>query len=183
MERKGNTHMRRNTNYGILTLGLIFCLAFLVLFTGRVVKGIMYDQQCGGYLKRAADANTIEMARTELGRAIQYLEENNMTSGYTSIIYTTPNEDVGFWYKNLVASRAELDKVLQNKNTSQLEASNLLIKLRETLIDHDKEGQRVTRPNGIAVFPNNVGWAVGLSITAVLGLIGVGIINDVRNPN
>lgn len=42
-------------------------------------------QNVSGFLKRAADANTIELANQELTKALDYLEANNLTSGYTSI--------------------------------------------------------------------------------------------------
>ena len=41
------------------------------------------DPSMTGYLKRAADANTIILANEEFSKAISYLESNNLTSGYT----------------------------------------------------------------------------------------------------
>lgn len=147
---------------------IVSFLAFLVWGTVRVTNDILFNRGSEGHLKRAADANTIELAKQEVEVAVKYLEDNNMTSGYTSIVYTTPDEDIGFWYKNLKSSLEELKKV--SPEATQLEKSNLLIKLRETILD---EGQNVsvTVPFGISVFPNNGFWAfVGcLSVILLLG--------------
>ena len=141
---------------------------FPVLIWGgfRIYNSVAYNIDCGGHIKRAADANTVELATQEMKTVVAYLEARGMTSGYTSVLYQTPDEDVGFWYQNLKASLGELEKI--TPQTTQLERSNILIKLRETLLD---QGQSVvvTQPNGISVYPNNVAYAwFGL-----LGLIAV----------
>jgi hypothetical protein len=142
---------------GAIFLGLMFCLPFCGFLLTRIICNINFDVNCGGHLKRAADANTIELASQELGQVLNYLEQNNMTKGYTSLLYRTPDEDIGFWYTNLKASMDELNKV--TPQTTQLERTNLLIKLRETLLDHGDKGQKVTEPDGITVYPNNVAMA------------------------
>ena len=83
-------------------------------------------------LKRAGDANTVELAKEELAYVISYLDKNNIKEGYTSVLWKTPDEDISFWYRNIIASKAELDSLTNN---SALEKTNVLMKLRETLID------------------------------------------------
>lgn len=161
--------MKSNIILCIILILTSFCWA-----GGRIVKNIVYTQNCGGYLKRAADANTIEMANTELSRAIEYLEKNNLTTGYTSVLYKTPNEDVGFWYNNLKASQEELLKI--KPNTSMLEKTNVLMKLRETLLDNGEKGTTITQPGGISVYPNNTAWAVFGWISFILLLFGCVVI-------
>jgi hypothetical protein len=113
--------------------------------------------------------NTIELANQELTKALDYLEANNLTSGYTSIIWQTPDEDIEFWYKNLKASQNELQKLVSN---SALERTNVLIKLRETLLDVG-EKTKVTVPKGLAVYPNNTLWAILLIIGMITGFVGI----------
>ena len=97
-------------------------------------------------MERASNANTIETAIEELNSSIGYLEENKLTTGYTSVFYRTPDEDISFFYKNLVDSRDELMKV--DSTTTQLERTNLLMKLRETLTHNDGEyGKRYNTRN------------------------------------
>lgn len=73
----------------------------------RAYSAIDFNREVGGHLKRAADANTVELARKEMETAVTYLERNGLTTGYTSILYRTPDEDIEFWHQNL---RASLDE-------------------------------------------------------------------------
>jgi len=151
-----------------LTLGILITLFSFAVFGGRIYKKTVFKQNVSGLLKRAADANTIELAEIELTKVIDYLEENNLTSGYTSVLWQTPDEEIDFWYKNLKASQLEL----QNLNSdSALEKTNVLMKLRETLLDTG-ERTKVTVPSGLSIFPNNKLWA-GLTTLACFGLIAV----------
>ena len=154
-------------------------LLFLVLLWAgfRIYNSIVYDIDCGGHIKRAADANTVELATQEMKTVVSYLEARGMTNGYTSVLYRTPNEDIGFWYQNLKASLGELEKI--TPETTQLERSNVLIKLRETLLDHG-QSVSVTQPSGISIYPNNVAYAwfgwlglIAVIVGVVLFIIGL----------
>jgi hypothetical protein len=155
-------------------MGVMLCIPFLWWAGARIYCDINFGIDCEGHLKRAADANTIELAKQELAVSLNYLERNGITSGYTSVLYNTPDEDVGFWHKNLNASLGELESV--KPDATQLERSNLLLKLRETLLDHGSNGEHVTAPDGISIFPNNVGYAWWCAIGLVLGIIGAYLI-------
>lgn len=135
---------------------LFIILALFSLTMGSIffIKKVQLNQNCTGYLKRAADANTVELADKELSRAITYLEENNLTSGYTSVLYRTPDEDISFWYNNLKQAQNELREVKNSPST--LETSNVLIKLRETLMEHGDKGDKLTVPEGLSRYPNNL---------------------------
>jgi hypothetical protein len=150
----------------IISVGLI--LVSLVIFGIRISKGIELKQNVTGYLKRAADANTIELANEELTKTIDYLESKNLTSGYTSILVKTPDEDIDFWYRNLKASQIELQNL---RSESALEKTNVLIKLRETLLDSG-EKSKVTKPDGLSVYPNNKLWAFLMFIAILTGFTG-----------
>lgn len=161
-------------------LAVIFCLPFLLWGGTRLVKDILFEINAEGHLKRAADANTIELAKKEMDVVVKYLEANHMTDGYTSILYRTPDADVGFWYSNLSSALGELNGI--EPHATQLEKTNVLMKLRETLIDHKESGVAVTVPEGISVFPNNVLfclWAVFSAIIAVVGVIYVELLRDI----
>lgn len=151
------------------SIGIVLILISILIFGMRISKGIELKQNVTGYLKRAADANTIALAEEELSKAIGYLESNDLTSGYTSILWKTPDEDIEFWYKNLKASQVEL----QNLNSeSALERTNVLIKLRETLVDQGQK-TKVTVPQGLSVYPNNKLWALLMIIAIVAGFFGI----------
>ncbi len=130
-----------------------FCFAlFIGLLIFRIYSNIIFEQELSGHLKRASDANTVELALTELQTSLRYIEKNNLTSGYTSVFYKTPDEDLSFWYANIKASAQELEK---SKGGSLLEKTNVLLKLRESLMDNGDNESSITSPEGISVFPNN----------------------------
>ena len=106
----------------------IVLISSLGVFGIVIVKNVQLKQNCTGYLKRAADANSVEMAKSQLEKALKYIEENNLTAGYTSVLWKTPDEDIEFWYNNIKTIYDELSKV--DENTSSLEKSNILMKLR-----------------------------------------------------
>ena len=153
----------------------LFIAAILVIFAFSIFaitikKSVSLEQNCTGYLKRAADANTVETAKEELQKSIQYLEAHNLTKGYTSVMYKTPDEDIEFWYKNLKASGNELSQVPET--ASILEKTNLLMKLRETLMDTGEKNDSVTVPEGLSRYPNNMMWGT-LIWLAILSLFGL----------
>lgn len=160
-------------------VAFVLCLPFLLWSGTRIVQGILFDINVEGHLKRAADANTVELAKKEMDVVVKYLEANHMTEGYTSILYRTPAEDVGFWYTNLSSALGELNSI--EPSATQLEKTNVLMKLRETLVDHQEGGVKVTVPEGITVFPHNILyclWAVFGAITAVVGVIYIELLSD-----
>ena len=156
----------------LTTLGVVF----FVLWTGaRLYKSeVTWEQNVDGHLKRAADANTLDLAKEELDGVVKYLEENGVTSGYTSIMWRTPNEDIGFWYKNLKKSVEELARCQETCKT-QLEQTNVLMKLRETLVD---TGQSVkpTDPGGASIYPNNMAYMLWVIVSMFLMVIGFVIV-------
>lgn len=153
-------HSRRgNTSFTtIIFIGSL--LSSAILFISFYIAQINFDQNCNGHLKRAADANTVELATKELQEAVDFLEKENMTSGYTSLFerLQTPDEDIGFWYQNLTASLQELKNM--SEETAPLERSNMLMKLRETLLDDTEKGTKVTSPEGISRYPYNWEYAI-----------------------
>lgn len=146
-------------------LALVSGILFLVWGGVRISKGFGIEFDCYSYLKRAADANTIEMAKPQLDKAIKYLEDHNLTTGIVSIFLKNPANDIDYFYQNLVASRNELEQV--KPDASQLEKSNVLIKLRETLLDTGI----VTHPCGLAIYPNNRGFMWWAIITFILTIV------------
>ncbi len=158
------------------TIG-IFCLLFTLIVTSTCAyKGVVLKQECTGHLKRAADANSTETAKVELNTAINYLEQNNLTKGYTSIFWNTPDEDIEFFYNNLKVSEQELTKI--DSTTTSLEKTNVLMKLRETLMDNNKDGDNVTAPMGLSRYPHNLAFGllrVVSLITLLMGLILLGL--------
>lgn len=137
-------------------LALITLAIGLICPTITLIKSIQFNQNCKGYLKQTADANSVELALDRLNRAIDYVETNNLTSGYTSIIYRTEDENIEFWYNNLLTCKQELTECIES---SQFEKTNVLMKVRESLTDTAEEGTVITCPSGLSRYPNNKSFA------------------------
>ena len=128
----------------ILVALLIIAPFFTWIYTG--IQNLKFNATCGDYLKLAADANSVELAEKHLSTALTYLEENNLTSGYTKIFIYKPSNDIGLWYDNLKTAHTQLVEMLDAGYT-ELEQSNMLMKLRETILD---DGGALTHPMGIS---------------------------------
>lgn len=154
------------------------CTFVLLATIGTYIgMGIVFNVNCSGHLKRAADANTIEIAKTELDIALEYLEQEGLTEGYTSVLYKTPDEDISFWYSNLKAASVELGNI--SADASTLETSNALMKLRETLLDKGEKSEHITAPAGISRYPYN-GILGTLMVFSMLFMLGVYIAISTR---
>lgn len=148
-----------------------------------VQRSIQFRIGCSGHLKRAADASTPEVAAAELRQALNYLEEHRITEGTTAALWVEPANDIGFWYGNLKKTYRELDTV--SHSDSQLERANVLMRARETILDHGEDGERVTMPPDVELYPNNVSYwwwswisAVGLTVATLMA--GIAIFVDER---
>lgn len=155
----------------ILALAMVLpIMAVLGWYAGAELK---YRRDISGHLKRAANANTIETAAQELETALVRMEARGMTSGTTAVFYATPADDVGYWHRNLREAHAEL-KALPS-DAAPLERSNMLLKLRETILEQDSDGEDVTQPGGIAVFPNNKAFALIATLLSGLSFAGCAV--------
>jgi len=141
-------------NSVLLTIAILFTVVFLGWAGCRIYKSIIFDFQCGAFLKRAAEANTVEIAKEELAKALEYIEEQELTSGIVSIFLRNPSNDVSFWYNNISAAQDELMNLPED--ATALERTNVLMKLRESLTDRSDGNTAVTHPAGISVYPHNV---------------------------
>ena len=154
--------MRNST---ILRLAILCLVLGLITPTITLVKSIQFDQRCAGYLKQAADANTPELALERISTAIKYMEDNNLTDGYTSVLWRTEDDNIAFWYNNAKACQTELTNCLDG---TQLEKSNVLMKVRESLTDNGEKGTVLTIPDGISRYPRNLLFGIGNLISAIL---------------
>ena len=152
----------------IMAIALIFTVIFFSFVTVRIAKEVNFDTSCAQYIKRAADASTVETAKEELGRAISFAEENGYTEGIVSIFLRQPKNDIGYWYKMLKETYNELDSVADD--ATQLEKTNILMKVREALTDEHEHGVVVTVPDGIGVYPNNLLYFLWGMISFLMGV-------------
>ncbi len=156
-----------------LANGVILLIVSLIVPTIVTVKSVKFSQECTGYLKQAADANTVELALERVDLALNYIESHNLTSGYTSVLWRTEDENIEYWYRNIKACREELEN---NIEASSLEKSNVLMKVRETLTDEGEKGTELTVPRGLSRYPYNLLFGILQIISCILFFIATVII-------
>ena len=141
------------------TVFVFLCIACIIIpiivYGVAIVKTIQMDANCISYFEMAADANSVELAEKHLTSGIKYLEENNLTDGNTKVLIYKPTKDLGLWYENLKSAQSQLQELIAKEELTELEESNALMKLRETLLN--SEGS-VTHPSMISFYPSHVGW-------------------------
>lgn len=144
---------------------LALFIACALLFGGwatlRIVKAVEFNMNCHSYIHRAAGAMDIQASKAELAKAIDYIEENNLTEGVVSIFFKNPSNDVGFWYETLKSAYNELDTFPEN--ATQLEKSNFMMRMHESFLE-------VGLPNGISIYPKNA-FYFWWSVLSLLGAI------------
>jgi len=129
----------------------VFCIVYPIFITYREYQ---FNKNCEEWLKLSADANNIPIARARLDKAINYLEKNNITTGYTSLWFQTPDTSITEWYTNLKAAQENLKDFRLEATESDI--NNTLMKLRETLLDRGDHGDKVTLPPFIQYAPHNL---------------------------
>ena len=155
-------------------LCVICTIAPLFVYGTAIVKSIKMEADCISYFQMAADANSVELAEKHLTSGIEYLEENNLTEGFTKIFVYKPTNDLGLWYENLKSAQAQLQELNDREELTELEESDVLMKLRETLLN--SEGS-VTHPFLISFYPNYLTWfwIMCLSWLSWLGSVVFGV--------
>lgn len=140
--------------------------AFSTFLVGGTLMAQMYlraqfDRGCMDHFHRAAVANTIEMADKELVEGLRYLDQHDLTAGNTAVFYQTPADDIGFWYQNLKSAEETLRRV--SKDATQLERTNVLLKLKESI---------VSPPGDISVYPDQRTWSFVLGLFMLCFIVG-----------
>ncbi len=152
----------------VTTIASVFFVLILIVY--GIARGYVqyrFDVDCGAHLVRAANAPTIPLALESMDTVLAYCEEHGKTQGHSDIFLNKPENDVGYWYERLVSARDELRTV--QADASSMAATNLLMKLRETITDNGN----LTLPTAIATFPNHIAWAFwGWTIT-ILTVISI----------
>ena len=154
----------------LTTLCIICILLPCIVYGVAMVKCLRMDANCISYFEMAADANSVDLAEKHLSLGIKYLEENNLTTGNTKIFIYNPTNDIGLWYENLKSAQTQLQELKTQESLTELEESNALMKLRETLLN---SGGAVTHPEMITFYPNHIGWSFALWFIWILLFVAI----------
>lgn len=149
---------------------------FLTWAAAVIVLRIQFDQNCSGHILNACNATTVELALSELRTALDYLEEKELTTGYTSILYKTEKDNVGFFYNN-VKSCYEYVETLKEQNiepfNQTLQLQSIKDKLVEELGEKNGRAEFIREPQGITRYPHNLAYCIWLNSSILLLIIGI----------
>ncbi len=152
-------------------VGTILILTFVLWAGVRIWQSqIDFRKEVGGYMENASAANTVELATKEMEKVMAAIDAKRYPPGFTSALYNTPDEDVGFWVANMRSSLEELKQI--KPDATSLEKSNVLIKLRETLTERSEKSTSVRAPDGISIYPHNTLFALWGCISGILAVFG-----------
>ena len=136
---------------------IVLCIVVTIIpfipWTVSIVKSVQFNRNCLAYLTLAADANSVDIAEKHLTSALEYLEANGLTEGKTHILISSPTKDIGIWHENLKSAQGQLRALKEKEELTEMEESNALMKLRETLLN--SKGS-VTHPENISLYPNHI---------------------------
>ena len=160
--------MNRKKHLSILC---IICIMIPTIVYGVAIgKTLLMDANCISYFKMASDANSVELAAKHISSGIKYLEDNDLTEGSTHIFIYNPRNDLGLWYENLKSAQVQLQELNTKEDLTELEESNALMKLRETLLD---SSGGVTHPDMITFYPNQFSWSLWLWLSWILYIVAI----------
>lgn len=140
--------------------GLTIVSAMLFLLMAVLALGTpnIFDKECKPYLERAASASTVEIAKAELEKVIEFAENNNLTESNSKNL----KNDVVFWYNNIKAVYEQLNNLPEG--ASILEKNSVLMNVRECLT------QSISTK--ILIYDNNLTfYTIGTIIFGILCII------------
>jgi hypothetical protein len=153
------------------------CIASLILVTiVSVSRWYEVKSNCTDYLKLAGDAPNIQKAQEFLGKAINYLEQKNLTQGNSAIFFKVPSSDIGIWYGQIRGAYESVNQILLREGAGsigQIEKDNALMKIREVVLDNSSSGTSVTHPNNISWYPNQLAIFIWWALTVIIGVVAV----------
>ncbi len=130
---------------------LICFLSTLAFLFWAVTRGNLYNQfneGCYMELKRAVSTSSRHEAYGFLEKAKLFLQKKKTTSGSTSIVFPTDDDDLGKWYNNITKAQ---EKII---------SGNLLAAKKVIAERHPFKGHLVVHiPHGVSAYPNNLAFA------------------------
>ena len=121
------------TIFGIIT---IMCIASAIIST------IYFRVKCETPLRKAALAETLPEAKVNLDKAIQFVEQNQLTTGYSSLFFKEDEYNITKWYAMLKSAQSELN-ILDVNGYDKVEELDALIVLLIKLTDIPENKQCV----------------------------------------
>ena len=159
----------------------IFGIITIMYIAGAIISTIYFRVKCETPLRKAALAETIPEAKVNLDKAIQFVEQNQLTTGYSSLFFKEDEYNITKWYAMLKSAQSEID-ILHVKGYDRVEEIDALIVLLIKLTDIPENKQCVFLndvvfvPTGIQFVPlyESV-WILFLFSITICTILGITI--------
>ena len=151
--------------WGTISVAFLVCLIIFRLFSVFV-----FEISCKEYINNATKAVDIETAKSELEKAINYMEERDLTHGTVSILFENPKNDIGFWYSSIKNIYEELQTF--PKDVFKSDETDFLRSVQEKI-------QNITVPDGISIYPYNRYFLGAIIISIIVAIICFGL--EIKN--
>ena len=157
----------------------LFGIIAVMCIASAIISTIYFRIKCETPLRKAALAETLPEAKVNLDKAIQFVEQNWLTTGYSSLFFKDDEYNITKWYATLKSAQSEID-ILYVKGYDQVEELDALIALLIKLTDIPEDKQCVFLndivfvPTGIQFVPlyESV-WIVFLFSITVCAILGI----------
>lgn len=106
----------RKQEGGVKFFGTMLTVAIMSLVGwggARMHKSSDFDARVSDYVVAAYNATTPEEAKLQYDRALSVMKENKMTEGSTSILYPSPEYNVGDWFAKVEKTEKDLTEMLK----------------------------------------------------------------------
>ena len=157
----------------------IFGIITIMYIAGAIISTIYFRVKCETPLRKAALAETIPEAKVNLDKAIQFVEQNQLTTGYSSLFFKEDEYNITKWYATLKSAQSEID-ILYVKGYDQVEELDALIALLIKLTDIPENKQCVFLndivfvPTGIQFVPlYEFVWIMFLFSITICTILGI----------
>lgn len=142
----------------MLIIALLLTFYTITIIIIDIVLIWRFKIHCEHFLKLAADAPTVELADKYLEKVVSYILKRNLTQGNTAYFIKTPENDLSLWSRQIFEAanlvRELTLKKKEGKEVTPLEESNVLMRIRQTILDEAGDRPIMTIPDYIHVYPN-----------------------------
>lgn len=149
----------------------VFGMTFVIF--AFIIMAQNFEDTHGRLLRRAATAQTAEVALSSLDQALRGLEADGLTHGNTAFFRARRETDIGLWYQGLRSARTELQTALASSPASEASQQLALRRFHDRLAYGGPEGTVLIMPESIACHPWNralLGILFALVLFVFLGI-------------
>lgn len=159
--------MKLFVGWRLFAISVLLAMPFFGWAITRIVKNQEFDNNATYYIDGASKAKDIKSACEQINIANDYLVNNGLTSGYTSIISRTPDEDLFVFYQ-------DIDKKMKYFCLTKDYTDESYIILYQKYVDmREMKPHDISVPPGISIYPYNLLYLIWMFVSIVMAIISI----------